>query len=266
MTPEQVALLNDASLSDAARVLGLYISTLPEGDHELSHDTLSALLHGTPNPDTVGRHLRQLRVHGYIERTSKGGSGSPRYKWSARENSRAEEAVPAKIHGQEPTVVAGAVGDTPFNSPEPIDVRALRAIEQAGDKLSGCRGSLVDYLTARVPQPNQYSYVQAVVSWIDNPLATFRRPDGMPVPTDERAKLLAVALNEMAATDEATRKHRAGDPANLRNKLGIVIRDRYREASPATGTDGGRSYPRRGKKPIDQQDYTPQDKPIRWNR
>lgn len=261
MTEAQEMLLRDSRLSDPARVLGLYISTLPTGANELPHDTLAVLLHGCPNRDTVGRHLRMLVVHGYIERTSSGGSGSPRYEWLARENSRPENVLPANIHGQSPTVVeVGGVRDTPFSSPEPLDVRALRAIEQAGERLTGCRGALRDYLQARVPLPNQYGYVQAVVSWIDNPLTTFRQPDGMPVPAAERTKMLAVALNEMTATNEADRKYKTGDPINLRNKLSAVIRTTFEAVrKQATGTDGGKRYGKRDLPP-DAQDYTPTEK------
>lgn len=258
MTEAQETLLHDSRLSDPARILGLYISLLPEGPNELPHDSLSTLLHGTPNPDTVGRHLRKLATHGYVKRTSLGGSGSPRYEWCAREISRGEARVPVKFHGESPTVVeGGGVRDTPFNSPEPLDVKALRAIEQAGDRLSGCRGALRDYLQSRVPQDHQYAYVQAVVSWIDNPLTTFRQPDGSAVPASERTKMLAVALNEMAATDEGGRKYKTGDPINLRNKLSAVIRSTFESVrQKATGTDGGKRYTGKRDLPPDAQEYT----------
>lgn len=261
MTPEQIALLSDARLSDAARVLGLYVSSLPEGPHELSHDQLAALIHGTPNADTVGRHMRQLAVHGYVERTSPGGKGSPRYQWSARENSREDKPMPAKIHGETPVVVGEEVDTNPLNPPS-LSVRALQAIDAAGEKLRGCRGALRDYLEARVPAERQYPYVQWVVTTLDNPLAYYRMPTGLPIPHDQRTAVLADALNQLAATDEdKTRKWDAGDPANLENKIRSVVRSwSPPEERKATGTDGKPWRGKAEKKPQDEQEYTPK----RW--
>lgn len=258
MTEQQLQLLNDARLSDAARILGLYLSTLPAGPQELPHDRLAALLHGCPNADTVGRHLRQLDVFGYAQKVSNGGKGSPRYEWlevSARENSRAEASLPAKIHGQKPTVVEGEEEVIPPNplSGFSLDVRALQAISDAGDKLAGCRDALRDYLQARVPSARQYAYVQSVVSWLDNPGQVFQGPNGLAIPQPERVKMLAIALNEMAASDERSYKAPVGDVRNVRTKVGILSR---LFGQKATGTDG-RTYQKRGAS--DEQQYTPTD-------
>lgn len=122
-------LMTDARLSDSARVLGFYIASLGEGEHELSHDELAALLHGCPNTDTVGRHMRMLIVHRYVERTSPGGRGSPRYRWlSTLEKSRAE-SQPAKNHGENGSMPANFRGEsrppttTPTTPPTPTEAR-----------------------------------------------------------------------------------------------------------------------------------------------
>jgi hypothetical protein len=272
-------LLADSRLSDAARVLGLTLSTL-EGPQETPYEALAVYLHGTPNRDTVGRHLRQLLLYGYVRKASSGGSGSPVYEWIGEP----AESLPAKIHAQtnslpvkihaqdgfarensraeHPVVVVGEVVDiTPLPplpaEPDgnPIDPRAVAAIEAAGEHLAGCRGALVDYLRARVPLALQYAYVQTVHAWAANPLATFRRPDGHPVPEGERARLLAVALNEMAATDEGTRKYRPGDPANLRTKLQNVIAARFDDRSRRNGNGNGNGYGAKRGAPADAQDY-----------
>lgn len=257
MTPSQIRLLADARLSDAARVLGLHLSLLGEGDHELAHDALAALLHGTPNGDTVGRHMRQLIVHGYVKRTSKGGSGSPRYEWSARENSRGEASLPAKIHGEKPPIDDEDDDvSTPIVPLLVISPEADQAMEKHAGVLTGCRGALRDYLRRRVPRERQPAYIHDLAGKLGGLGFNWRNSDGRPIPKAEWSGLLAAAINELAATDEASEyRYKPGDPRNLRTKLGILVGQWGRERK-ATGTDGKPRSNRSGQA-SDTQEYRP---------
>lgn len=263
MTQQQLRLLNDSRLSDAARILGFYLSTLPEGPQEMKHDSLAVLLHGTPNADTVGRHLRQLVVHGYANKASGGGRGSPRYEWrevSTRENSRADDALPAKIHGQRPSVVV--VGSSnPLNPPvelKPLATDASALIEAERETLGECVKPLGSYLRRRVTPDSQEPYVGRVLSALDpecmNP--QWRDATGAVIPMPRRRAIMADALNELATADETKdRKWKSGDWGNLRNKLLGLIRAENAPPIRATGTNGARASPR--DRPADTQDYKP---------
>ena len=242
-------LLRDARLSDAARILGLHLSMLGEGDHELSFDALAAIVHGTPQTETIGKHMRQLTVHGYAERTSGGGRGSPRYRWhesSAPKKIGPEQSLPRNFSAQSDTVVVDDEDkQIPPIVPPKLDDRTEKALDQHAGKLTGCRGALRDYLTANVPTPTRrYAYVHTIATWLDGgDPNVWRLADGSGLPPPERPALLATALNELAAGDEKMMKRPIGDPANLRTKINILLRQRndHERRNGGTGHNGGRA-------------------------
>lgn len=233
LDPRRLELLRDARLSDSARILGLHLSMLGEGEHEMSFDELAALLHGTPQTETVGKHMRQLCVFGYAERTSAGGRGSPRYRWvpelSGPKKIGLEQSMPRKKSAQSATVVVddGDVEQTPPISPlKVLDKRAERALEQHNAILAGCRGALRDYLTDYVIPEKQYAFVQLVAGWLNGiDAGVWKLPTGSSLPPPERPGMLATALNDLAASSRLM-KGPVGEPANLRTKLNVLLRQR----------------------------------------
>lgn len=203
MTDGQKTLAFDARLSEEARILGLHLSEVADDEHgvEMPHDELAALLHGCPNRDTVGRHMRQLLIHRYVERTNRGGSGSPRYRWiygrensrvekgAAREKSRVEPTLPAKIHDQErPLHTTGLTTiDPPIVPPE--EFPGLEA--------------LVEYVGR---EPVAVAVESKVLPKIKlQGLWAMYRPGGTQgdrffsgVPPDDRARILGTAITRMA--------------------------------------------------------------------
>ena len=103
---------------------------------------------------------------------------------------------------------------------------AERAIDEAGHALSGCRGSLRDYLArGRVKSANQAAYVFRLVSSLegsDEWMWSDRRGNRI---TEVRTKIIAAALNELAASDEIG-KHfpeARGGFGNLRSKVRYLV-------------------------------------------
>ena len=81
--PTVTDLIYDARLSESARIIGLHVAIEASGDEptEIPYDDFARILKEAPSVDTIARHVRQLVVHGYIERRS-GGRGSPRFAWA----------------------------------------------------------------------------------------------------------------------------------------------------------------------------------------
>lgn len=250
MRPDQFALLTDNGLTEEARILGLYLSEVAREEAQgILLDELAVHLHGCPNPDTVGRHLRMLRLSKYVEK-SPGGRGHPdKYLWIARENSRtkdiardlarAKSAYPSNIHGLNDTVVVGEVrvGEEEENARarepaldvENLSSNALRVMEDHQDDLEGCQGALRDYLLLRVPRDRQYPYVRTVINWFAGLDPTlWKLPTGASLPSEDRAPLLTQALNDLGASDEKMMKRPVGDIANLRVKVGILLKQRVK--------------------------------------
>jgi hypothetical protein len=277
VTADIMAAALDPSMTPDAVRLTIYYASLGEGGHPYDRDRLSELLEEA-GEKRIRKALQRAERCGYLRRV-KGGQATDRFAFSpapkageSRDLSPAQEGgeklspphgagqstlSTPQAAGERPYVVVGGDGrSTPFNSPtgqNPLSVQAMQAISTAGEKLEGCRGALVDYLQARVKEGQQYGYVQSVVAWLDNPLQVFRDETGMAIPQSERVKLLAVALNEMAATDEGTYRAPVGDVRNVKNKV-IALAKGY--GKKATGTDGKRSTGRRGDPP-DKQQYNP---------
>lgn len=93
------------------------------------------------------------------------------------------------------------------------------AIGQHAELLHGCRGALRDYCRKRVPAADQYAYVQTLAGWLDG---TEPNLFGKLEPR-AKVKLLASALNDLAASDEDRMKGAPGSIRNLRTKLAILL-------------------------------------------
>jgi hypothetical protein len=99
--------------------------------------------------------------------------------------------------------------------------------------------------------------VQSVISWLDNPRQVFQQTTGLLVPPEERVPLLAIALNELAASDESKYKAPPGDVRNLKNKMDALAKG-FGGRAKATGTDGPSGYRPRSTA-SDTQEYKPTD-------
>lgn len=255
MTKQQMRLLNDSALSDAARILGFYLSTLPAGPQVMKHKELAVLLHNTPNAATVGRHLRQLEVHGYATVSSEGGKGSPVYEWvdsSPVDKTLAEAALLSNKRQEKPAVVVEDVSNTPLVPPLELKPLAADADALIGAELSllgECVKPLSSYLRRRVHPDRQEPYVGRVLAALGRECLNpqWRDATGAVIPLARRPAIMADALNELATADEDKgRAHGAGDWNNMRNKLlGLIGAE---NAPPpqfrATGTGGARASPR----------------------
>lgn len=276
---DRLALLLDARLSADARVIGLLILELGEGDHEISHDQFRMVLRNGPSDETIRRQLRSLESTGWI-RTSPGGRGhANRYRPLAAHECGSNEAFRRALYasaesftptpgvglnldkptpgvglnGQRGGTIGGGevgrenAGSTPPVAPpdRTVDSEAEALIDQHADVLTGCRGALRDYLASRVPAgaSRQRGYVATLVTWIQGSTVDgmWRRTDGSKVKPPERAAVLARALNELLASEEGKRAHDVGDPRNLENKITGILRDEAKRASTAHGR--GRAGP-----------------------
>lgn len=284
-------MMADNSLSDAARVIGFALAAMGDAWHEVPRDEFAKIAHGFPSGETIAKHLRQLELREYIERKA-GGRGHPdnfRFVFRSVENpvpktetetldgsdSSGKNTAPKDSSGKNTAPIALSSGeftaakttvvvDREIGSSRtpvvPLDDLTTRALETHDQLLTGLRGSLRDYLAARVPEKCRYGYVQTVAGWLNGmDGSVFRVSDGGRLQADEQRKLLANALNDLMATDEATMKRPVGDPGNLRTKLNVLLKMRtdngghanagstgrkgQREASEfkPTGTDGRRS-------------------------
>lgn len=138
----------------------------------------------------------------------------------ARSRSR---GTAVEVAGEEGAREVGSVENRYHLAPGAQD-----AIDQHGEKFAGCRGSLRDYLVARVQPIRQRGFVQTLAGWIDgiDPSVWKHLPDGGSLEPEFRTQAIAAALNELAATDESKMKRPEGDPGNLKTKLGILIKQR----------------------------------------
>jgi hypothetical protein len=109
------------------------------------------------------------------------------------------------------------------------------------ERMNGCRGALTDYLAARVPPERHYAYVQTLASWLANPNCCFATAGGGLLPEGDRHRFLALALNELGASDETPYRAPPGDPRNLKTKLSVLIREASRGPPPSVTGRSGRS-------------------------
>lgn len=261
-------MLLDNSLSDTARVLGVWIASWGEELREVSPDEFARIAHGWPSPDTIARHIRQLRVAGYIEQKAGGRGHSDRFRFRLSTaiqgvSKDRTESEPGSICGIDATndpdvslstdtqggpklwVGVGGVTDDVEEGEEPpvvphrpepaLSIDAERALAEHGELLAGCRGALRDYLRQRVPLERQFGYVMTVVGWRNGISKAFRKPDGTSALASEQNAILADALNDLAASDEAQMSRPLGDPANLRTKINVLLRQANDPPRPANG-------------------------------
>ena len=75
----------------------------------------------------------------------------------------------------------------------------------------------------------QYQYVQTLLGWRGGTDAgVWKTPDGSSIPLEKQTALLAAALNELGASDETKYKRPVGDPANLKTKMNVILRQAHR--------------------------------------
>lgn len=251
-------ILRDNGLSDTAARLALVIARKGEGWHEISPAEFARGVSGYPSAEKVARHLKQLEVAGYVERKAGGRGHSDRFQISERildptripdlsanrppSDAGAKVLDPTPEQGLNALVVAVGDGvDNPPVVPPPLDERTAAALQQHDELFAGCRGALRDYLTDYVPEPRKrYAFVQLVAGWLNGiDPNVWRLPDGSLLPPDERPGALALALNDLGASTR-TMKSPPGDPANLRTKLGVHLRQRTDKptADPARPSAG----------------------------
>lgn len=255
----QVRILTDTRISDSARVIGLWIATRDQGDEgwvPVSFDDLRSVLHGYPSDDTIRKHVRMLTGSGWLERRA-GGRGNP-------DQFRIIDPLLTPPYSKDRPADSGGLKDRPATDPTlnglrvgseaglsppvvveqknvvvgeenarataktfPLSRLASEVMAERVDSFQGFRGSLTDYLEARVQRGLQYGYVQAIAGWIDGTDAgVFKLPDGSRLPSSEIPGMLATAFNELLAMDEAKMKRPVGETANLRTKLNILLRQR----------------------------------------
>lgn len=260
VSERELLLLQDQGLSDAARVIGLRIAALGEGFHEIVATEFSKMVYGYPNRETIARHLRQLELAGYVERRPGGRGHADAFSFRSVVSPPSKNIDPVKNEGlndlgpRKTDVLKSLVGGEDEGGIEPPISPLRGSLSEKAEKLigerpqlTGCRGSLRDYLAARVPQSRQYAYVQTILGWLDDiHPGIWLLPTGGRLEKPERTRMLAAALNDLAASDESKLKRPVGDVGNLQTKINVLIRKRKDDRSSdsrknhtrATGTEG----------------------------
>lgn len=267
MTPEQLALLADNGLSDAARVLGMYMESFGPEEREYRAEELVRLLHGYPSAQTMWRHVRQLEVAGYVECTQEqGGKGHGKwYRWIPLKNRTGKtetDAIPGEIlrgNGLNPGEFSGVKppSPSPTTTPPPptareddLDLVRLR-------KLLAPHDDVLDRFARSAPHRT---------SWPTDVWATYRPPSGEPGDGGgtEWAAVFAGKDEEVAvrslvnAMRDYAGKGQVFDGQHFRRYVRSALREIERAAAAdllaATG-GGARASPRAEKPPADAQAY-----------
>lgn len=240
-------IVNDPRLTPDAVRLILAVATRGEGPQEIEADDLRLLL-GCKSERPVYNARDRATRHGYI-----------RWKQGGKAHANVYEYLGHRYEVKADTSATGTrysrvddEGDVvpPIVPLWPLSPEAEAAIERHAKLLTGCRDALRDYLRRRVTPPRQSAYVNDIAGKINGLGFNWKG-----LAAESRPGLVAASLNELAATDEASQyKNPAGDPRNLRTKLGIMVdgANGWGGRRQATGSDGRRS-PR--DLPADQQDY-----------
>lgn len=253
---------NPALTPDALRLI-LYVASLGEGEHEIPTDTIQMLLRcGGERPIYRAREVAER--HGLVWR--RGGRGHHNvYGWSglgadSLDNSAqkptqvildpAPELTQVGYVGVEadssPPVVVGsskeavAVASAHAREGFGVSEKATEVMAQHNGSFTGFRGTLRDYLQARVPPDRQHWYVQTLAAWIaGTDQSVFRLQNGDRVPASEIPGMIAAGLNELLATGEKDAKPKPmkyadGDVRNLKTKLSVLCQQRgdHRRSAP----------------------------------
>lgn len=270
------ALLKDSRLSDGARVIACWLDLQEPGEDgyvPMAYASLAQLLHGIPSTETVGRHVRMLEALRWVERRP-GGRGQPdRFRLAPEEttglngnlaptssrdlnlaptsepplNTDSPHLEPGAIAlmggrgeaGRKTMEVAGSSSAPAREAGFPLSEKATELIAESGDRFKGFRGTLTDYLQARVRTDRQPWYVRTLQAWVNGTdQSVFRLENGDRVPDPEIPGMLASALNELLATGEKDSlpkpmKWPDGDIRNLKTKLSVLCRQRGDYARPA---------------------------------
>lgn len=144
MKAEALAILRDNSLTDGARIVGLYlIEAAKLGEWiEVSHTDLSRVLHGYPSTDTIRRYVRQLAMAGYLE-VKDGGRGHPQsYRVKPLMDKGLSVVKPRKIKGlstdrpaPNPSLSADRLGtDKGLNADAPVPIVINKRINTEDNK------------------------------------------------------------------------------------------------------------------------------------
>lgn len=240
LSAHELALLTDARLTSDARVIGLYLLSKGDGVHEVARVEFGDVLSNAAGKDRVQRAVAQLERFEWVKRTPGGRGHSDRFEIKVPDCTAPKPLSSRIARHLKPLVVEDDDEVLPPIVPlRALDPKADQVIQDHGDKLAGCRGSMTDYLIARVPASRQYAFVQTVVGWMgDIDPAVWRLPAGGWLDPPERTKVLAAAFNDLAASDEATMKRPVGDVANLRTKINVLLRKRGDHGN-GNGNGGG---------------------------
>lgn len=261
-TQEQLALLADARLPAAARIIGLILSLGPDEGMELAWDDVRAFF-GPTDPesdDTIRRLMRRLEATGWVRRTTGGrghsdtfrildqhecGSNAPiRVGMLAGLSDRLGTSAGLSTDRLGTGAQSKAPPPPPIPPPPPPEnarARIDEAFEVVGDTLAGCRGSLRDYLALpRVEGAEaKHAYVMSVAGLIEGTDERHWRHLGETI-TQDRAQIIAGCLNELRASDEVG-TYFPGPPGDIRNLHSKV---RYKVKSIILQRrDAGRSGP-----------------------
>lgn len=251
---------NPALTPDALRLI-LYVASLGDGEHEIRQDTLQMLFRcrsaepiyrardcaethglgwkrGGKGHATIyfwNPHTPESKFDSGLEQNQKDFDSSPQGNQNVWFRPRAESKPPV-VEGDEVKKVK-VMEPRAREESFPLSEKASAVLEANDDGFSGFRGSLRDYLEARVPTARQYGYVQTLVAWLSGRDGNvFMQNDGSRLPDEKIPGLIATAFNELLATDEGKMARPIGDPANLKTKLGVLCRPHKRRDNGSTPT------------------------------
>lgn len=264
---DRVALIADARIPAAARIMAMLLLELGEGWHEVRHDQFRALLADGPSDETIRRHLRRLEGAGWIETNTETGRRPPQYRIVPVADSGSfsgirealvtslAQLLPHTEEGQtgsmphtheglgflphravghtglSPTPLGGrrppSSSSLPLPPPQPLQAGVREAIEEAIE-LDGCRDQLVAYLELGRSQFPE-AYVRNVQGIIGglNENAWTDQFGGRV--SEGRPVIVAGCLDHLCQTDEVD-GHFKASPGDVKN---LISQIRYRVKSEA---------------------------------
>lgn len=262
MTPAEAEVVTDPNLTPDASRLVLYLMSLGDGEHEVPPNRLQLLLRcGGNKPVYAARAC--AKEAGYLDWRAGGNAHSTRYRLVAPQGNQDADWSPPRATNPDVVEEDGDVlpPSPPVADLAPLADDAAALIEARRERLGEAVPPLVSYLRRRVRPDRHEPYVGWVVGVLDPECMNLSWKDatGMPIPQARRPAIVALAINELATADEKTRTWGEGDVGNLRNKLRglIALENAPPIQKKAAGADNVGGRERRGKQPMDQQQYTP---------